>query len=74
MIGNNNIERKSSIKFLGVMLDEHISWIDYVRTVEHKIAKNIGLLYRASQFLNEAVLKTVHFSYIHSYLNCVNIA
>ena len=25
MVGSNNIERTSSIKFLGVMLDEHIS-------------------------------------------------
>ena len=56
------------------MLDEHISWIDYVRTVENKIAKNIGLLYRVSQFLNGDSLKTVYFSYIHSYLNYANIA
>ena len=72
MVGSNNIERKSSIKFLGVMLD--ISWIDHVRTVENKIAKNIGLLYRVSQFLNEDSLKTVYFSYIHFYLNQKNIA
>ena len=74
MVGSNNIERTSSIKFLGVMLDEHISWIDHVRTVENKIAKNIGLLYRVSQFLDEDSLKTAYFSYIHSYLNYANIA
>ena len=56
------------------MLDEHMSWIDHVRTVENKIAKNIGLLYRVNQFLNEDTLKTVYFSYIHSYLNYANIA
>ena len=74
MIGNNDIERKFSITFLRVMLVEHISWIDHVRTVENKIAKNIGLLYRVTQFLNEDSLKTVYFSYIHSYLNYANIA
>ena len=74
MVGSNNIERTSSIKFLGVMLEEHISWIDHVRTVENKIAKNIGLLDRVSQFLDEDSLKTVYFSYIHSYLNYANIA
>ena len=74
MVGSNNIERTSSIKFLRVMLDEHISWIDHVRTVENKIVKNIGLLYRISQFLNEDSLKTVYFLYIHSYLNYANIA
>ena len=74
MVGSNNIERTSSIKFLGVMLDEHISWINHVRTVENKIAKNIGLIYRVSQFLNEDSPKTVYFSYIHPYLNYENIA
>ena len=61
MIGNNNIEKKSPIKYLGVMLDEHISWIDHVRTAENKIVENIGLLYRVSQFLNEDSFKTVYF-------------
>ena len=74
MIGNNNIQRKSSIKLLGVMLDEQISWNDHVRTVKNKITKNIGLLYRISEFLNEDSLKTVSLSYINSYLNYTNIA
>ena len=74
MVGSNNIESTSSLKFLGVMLDEHISWIDHARTVENEIEKNIGFLYRVSQFLNEDSLKTLYFSYIHSYLNYANIA
>ena len=56
------------------MLGEHISWTDRVRTVENKIAKNIGSLYRVSQFFNEDSLKTVYFSYIHSYVNNADIA
>ena len=73
-IGNKNIERVSSIKFLGVMLDEHLSWKDHIKIVENKLAKNIGLLYHVNQYLNESSLKTVYFSYIHSYLNYANIA
>ena len=45
-ITNNQIERKKAIKFLGVMLDENVNWQEHIRTVENKIAKNIGLLYR----------------------------
>ena len=59
MVGSDNIKRTSSIKFLGVMLDEHISWINHVRTVENKIAKNIGFLYRVSQFLDEDSLNPI---------------
>ena len=73
-IGNNIIEKATSIKFLGVMIDENISWRDHIKTVENKLSKNIGLLYQAKQFLDENSLKTLYFSYIHSYLDYANIA
>ena len=38
MIGNNNVKRKYSTELLGVILDEHISWTDHVRTFENKVA------------------------------------
>ena len=38
------------------------------------VSKNIGLLNRASYFLNEDSLKTIYLFYIHSYLNYANIA
>ena len=63
MIGSNNIERASSIKYFGVMLDQHISGIDHVRTVKNKIAKNIGLPFRVSQFLNEDSLNCIFLVY-----------
>ena len=65
-ISNKTIERKSSIKFLGVMLDEHIAWNDHI----HAIEETLDLFYRARQFLNKESLTTLYFSYIHSYLNC----
>ena len=74
LAGSNNVKRTSSIKFLGIMLDEYISWIDHIRIVENKIAKNIGLPYLVSHFLNEYSLKTVYCWFIHSYLNYANIA
>ena len=73
-IFNKTIERTSSIKFLGVMLDEHISWNEHIKTIEKKLAKNIGLLYKARVLLDKESLKTIYFSYIHSYLNDTNIA
>ena len=62
-------EKNSSIKFLQVILAEQINWRDYIRTVVCKIAKNIGLLHRARQVLNEASLKTIYSSCIHLHLN-----
>ena len=35
-IGNTIIIRKSSFKFLGVMLNENISWKDHIKVIEKK--------------------------------------
>ena len=50
-----------------MVLDEHIAWNDHIHAIEQKLAKEIRLLYRARQFLDEESLKTIYFSYIHSY-------
>ena len=73
-IENNQIERKKAIRFLGVMLDENVNWQEHIGTVKNKIAKDIGLFYRAKYLLNESSLTSIYFAYIHSYLNYANIA
>ena len=57
-IPNKRIERKSSMKFLRVIFDEQISRRIYIRMIHNKILKNIGLLYRTKQLLDETSLKT----------------
>ena len=71
-IGNNQVQTKKAIKFLGLMLDENLDWQEHIRTTEKK-ANNIGLLYQAKYLLNKSSLKCVYFGYIHSYLNDANI-
>ena len=55
------IERTSSTQFLGMMLDENLSWKDHMKKVENKL-KNVGMLYCTKQFLDESSLKKVYFS------------
>ena len=52
-INNHDIERVNAMKFLGVLLDENLKHIKYL---ENKIAKNIGLMYRAKPFLDKGSL------------------
>ena len=42
----NNIEikRKDSVKFLGVIIDENLSWKNHIEVIENKISENIGVL------------------------------
>ena len=48
-IANDSGKRATSIKFLGVMVHENITWEDHKRTIEKKLAKKIGSLYQAKQ-------------------------
>ena len=56
-IADREIERTNAIKFLGILLDENISWKNHIRSVEKKLAKNIGLLCRAKYLLDDSSLK-----------------
>ena len=55
------------------MLDEHLTWRNHISTIENKISKNLGFLYKAKRVLNMNALKCLYFSFIHSYLNYGNI-
>ena len=46
-VNNFEIKRTTSIKFLGIMVDENLTWNDHIHILENKFSKNIGLLYRA---------------------------
>ena len=45
------------------MLDENVFWKHHIKTVENKLSKNIGLLYRARQFIDGTSLKNIFFIY-----------
>ena len=63
-----------NVGWVVVVLGMHISWRDHIRTVESKAVKGIVLLNPARKVLTEVSLKTIYFSYNHSYLNYANIA
>ena len=45
------------VKFLGVLLDDNLSWNEHIKTyLQNKIAKNIRLMYWAKPFLDKEFL------------------
>ena len=74
IINNYQIQRTGSIKFLQVLLDENLSWKEHIKYNENKIAKNLGLLYKAKHYLNKRSLLVLYYSFIHTYINYGNIA
>lgn len=73
-IDNITIKRETVTKFLGVHIDENITWKYHIDTICTKISKSIGILYKARGILQKHSLKQLYFSFIHSYINYANIA
>ena len=70
---NSEIERLEYLKCLGVLLDDNLCWKEHIKYIESKIAKNIGLLYKAKPYIDKHSLLSLYHSYIHSYINYWNI-
>ena len=68
-INNSEIARIESIEFLGVLLDENLSWKTHIKHIENKISKTIGILFKARPFLNKKSLLLLYYTYIYSYIN-----
>jgi len=74
LIDGLKIERDKVTKFLGVFIDENLSWKHHINYISTKVSKSIGILYKAREFLNKHNLKQLYFSFIHTYINYANIA
>ena len=55
------------MKFPGVLLDDDLSWKEHMKYLENKIAKNIGLMYRAKPSLHKESMLAFYYSYIHDH-------
>ena len=72
-IANVALEQVDHIKFLGVMLDNNLTFKKHVQYIGAKISKNIGILTKARKYLNKDTLITLYYSFIYPYLNYANI-
>ena len=68
-IDNVPVKREFVTKFLGVYLDENISWKHHINIVSTKVCKSIGILYRTRCILSKFLRKQLSFSFINCYLN-----
>ena len=73
-VDGTEIKRETVTKFLGVYIDERLTWKSHINNITKIISKNIGILYSARNNLFKQHLKQLYFSFIHSYLNYCNIA
>jgi len=67
------IEQVKCTKFLGIVIDEDLSWKQHTSHISLKISKSIGIVNVVKSILCLDLLKIVYYSLIHPYLQYCNI-
>jgi hypothetical protein len=68
------IERVTSYKILGVIIDENLTFDFHVQSVNSKIAKSLYCIRKVKNMLPQNAMKTLYYSMIHPHLlYCLNI-
>ena len=56
------------MKFLGIWLNDNLSWESHIRQLTLKLKRNLMLLKRSRNFLNKNALKLIYYGHFHSHL------
>ena len=65
-----DIEQVSFLKFLGVHIDEHLTWSVHAKHVLNKLRSGLAAVRRVKPFLNQETLIILYHSLIGSHLQC----
>ena len=73
VINERTIAQVNETAFLGVVLDENLTWKSHISSLAIKISKSIGIIFRSSFFLSTSSLRMLYNSMILPYLNYCNL-
>ena len=61
-------------KFLGVFIDNKLSWKPHIRYICIKVAKGIGVILKARKVFDNETLSTLYYTFVYPYLNyCIHV-
>ena len=68
------INRTNHTRFLGVIVDQHLTFESHVKYIKGKISRGIGILYKAKRILKESSLLTLYYAFIYPYFTyCITV-
>ena len=73
IIDGVNIDRVRCTSFLGVIIDEKLTWKDHIDYLKNKISKSIGVLYRLRHAFTRTWMLLLYKTLVLPYLNYCNI-
>ena len=67
-VGESTIINSPSTKFLGVIVDDHLTWKDHINQLYCKLTANKWLLMNAKNLLPESCLLKIYYAHVYNHL------
>ena len=61
----HKIERKSQIKYLGIIIDQNLHWGPQNQHINNKLMKNVGIISKLRYYVDVRTLKQLYYSFIY---------
>ena len=71
-IDNSDLIKTNTTKFLGVIIDNNLSWQEHINNVIKKVSTNKLLIGKSRNFLSIAAKRNIYYAHIHSHLLYAN--
>ena len=67
-INKKAIEEVKYVKYLGVLIDSHLSFKYHIDELNKKIARSAGILYKLKHFVTPKILTNVYYAIVYPFL------
>ena len=69
IISDTLIERKTEAKFLGIIIDEKLTWSRHIKALQSKMCRYIGIMYKLKKYLPLQSRLQIYHSFVQSHIN-----
>lgn len=74
IINSIKIDSVTKTKFLGVIIDEKLTFREHTQYLKGKVSRGLGIMYKAKRYLNKETYMTLYYSYIYPYFHyCIAV-
>ena len=67
VVGEENVSIVENIKYLGVIVDKHLSWDEQISAVTKKVSRGLGMLRFSKKYLPIATVQKMYRSLVEPY-------
>ena len=64
--------RTKSVKYLGIKIDEHLTWLDHINEITIRLNRATAILFKVREFVNIKILKSIYYAIFDCHINHAN--